>query len=271
MNSNEKFCLKWNDFKENVSNTFGTLRDDTDFTDVTLACEDGQQVEAHKVILASSSPFFQNLLKRNNHQHPLIYMRGLKFDNLVAILDFLYHGEANIYQENLDSFLVIAEELKLKGLTGSESDKEENERQHDQIINSDNQTYFANNKDKPRIQEQDYKISENFLKKVADENILVSNNTVALTERKVTVSEIQELDDKIKSMMKKGDKMCTGTKSNLRVSVCTVCGKEGQWTIIRNHIEANHIEGISHPCNFCDKTFRSKSSLANHISLHHKF
>ena len=84
--------------------------------DVTLACEDGNQVEAHKVILAASSPFFHNPLRRNNHPHPLIYMRGMKSEDLVAIVDFLYCGEANVFQENLDSFLAIAEELQLKGL-----------------------------------------------------------------------------------------------------------------------------------------------------------
>ena len=66
----EKLCLKWNDFQENVNAAFGNLREDTEFSDVTLACEDGQQLEAHKVILAASSPFFQNLLKRNKHPHP---------------------------------------------------------------------------------------------------------------------------------------------------------------------------------------------------------
>ena len=59
----EKLWLLWNDFQENVSTTFGSLRNDNDFTDVTLACEDGYQMEAHKVILASSSPFFQGLFK----------------------------------------------------------------------------------------------------------------------------------------------------------------------------------------------------------------
>ena len=65
----EKLCLQWNDFKENATTAFGSLREDNDFADVTLACEDGEQVEAHKVILASSSPFFKNLLKRNKHTH----------------------------------------------------------------------------------------------------------------------------------------------------------------------------------------------------------
>ena len=114
----EKLCLQWNAFKENAIGSLGSLKDDKDFLDVTLASEDGKQIEAHKVILAMSSPFFENILKRNKHPHPLIYMRGVKWDDLLAIVDFLYFGEANVYQENLDSFLAIAEELKLKGLTG---------------------------------------------------------------------------------------------------------------------------------------------------------
>merc|ERR1719509_439845 len=114
----EKLSLKWNEFHENAISTFGTLREDKEFADVTLVCEDGQQVEAQKVILASSSPFFLNLLRRNKHPHPLIYMRGLKSKDLMAMVDFLYYGETNIYQENLDSFLAVADELQLKGLMG---------------------------------------------------------------------------------------------------------------------------------------------------------
>ena len=118
MQTSEKFCLRWNVFKENINNAFVSLRKDTGFTDVTLLCEDGHQVDAHKVILASSSPFFQNILTRNRHSHPLIYMRGMKLEDFVAIVDFLYYGEANIYKENFDTFLNIAEELQLKGLNG---------------------------------------------------------------------------------------------------------------------------------------------------------
>ena len=124
MNISEKFCLKWNDFKDIINSTFETLRKDLDLYDVTLVCEDGQQVEAHKIILAASSPFFTTVFKKNKHPHPLIYMRGMKSEDLVAILDFLYYGEANIYQANLENFLNIAEELKLRGLqTGTKEDK----------------------------------------------------------------------------------------------------------------------------------------------------
>ena len=122
MNTSEKLCLNWNDFRENISHAFGDLRNDNDLLDVTLACEDGQ-IEAHKVVLASSSPLFMDIFKRNKHGHPLVYLRGLKSKDLSAILDFLYLGEANVYQDDLDSFLALAEELKLKGLTGSVENK----------------------------------------------------------------------------------------------------------------------------------------------------
>ena len=125
MSASEKLCLQWNDFKENITSSFRELREDRDFTDVTLACGDGQQIEAHKVVLASSSPFFMELLKKNKHSHPIVYMRGLRSEDIVAIMDFLYLGEADVSQDNLDSFLALAEELKLKGLTGSaEAEKE---------------------------------------------------------------------------------------------------------------------------------------------------
>ena len=120
----EKLCLKWNDFQDNVKSAFTSLRDNTDFADVTLACEDGKQIEAHKVILAASSSLFFSLLNRNKHNHPMIYIRGLKSLDLNALLDFLYYGEANVYQEHLDSFFAIAEEFHLKGFRAVDASDE---------------------------------------------------------------------------------------------------------------------------------------------------
>ena len=120
--SSEKFCLKWNDFQQNTSGSFQQLRHEPEFADVTLVCEEDQHIEAHRVILTACSPFFRTVLKRNKYSHPLIYMRGLKAKDLTAIVDFIYYGEANIYQEDLDGFLILAEELQLKGLTGTQNE-----------------------------------------------------------------------------------------------------------------------------------------------------
>jgi len=120
MAANEKFCLRWNDFESNVSTAFRDLREEKDFFDVTLACDDSQ-VDAHKVILAACSPFFRNVLRRNPHQHPLLYLKGVKYKELVCVLNFMYQGEVNVAQEELNTFLAVAEDLKVKGLTQGNS------------------------------------------------------------------------------------------------------------------------------------------------------
>ena len=114
--ASEKFCLRWNEFENNISQAFKELRDDKDFFDVTLACDD-EQIQAHKVILSACSPFFRNILRRNPHQHPLLYLKGVKYSDLQSVLNFMYHGEVNVAQEELNSFLAVAEELRVKGLT----------------------------------------------------------------------------------------------------------------------------------------------------------
>jgi len=114
--ASEKFCLRWNEFENNISQAFKELRDDKDFFDVTLVCDD-EQIQAHKVILSACSPFFRNVLRRNPHQHPLLYLKGVKYSDLQSVLNFMYHGEVNVAQEELNSFLAVAEELRVKGLT----------------------------------------------------------------------------------------------------------------------------------------------------------
>ena len=123
MGSTENFCLRWNDFESNVSGAFRDLRAEADFFDVTLSCTDsnGRSLQAHKVILSACSSFFKSLLRQqttqNSHPNPFIYLRGVSFSDLSSVLDFMYHGEVNVAQEDLNSFLSVAEELQIKGLT----------------------------------------------------------------------------------------------------------------------------------------------------------
>ena len=189
----EKLCLQWNDFQDNVQAAFKNLRQDKHFTDVTLACKDGQQVEAHKVILAASSPFFQTLLETNKHPHPLVYMRGLKSEDLVAIVDFLYFGEANIYQENLDSFLAIADEFQLKGLRGN------GDRQVESDMFNDQETKRRSAKPAMR----------NLVKAQEASEITQGNSETESSKALALVSQfsgnIEELEEKVNSMMQKSE------------------------------------------------------------------
>ncbi|XP_040564417.1 uncharacterized protein [Lepeophtheirus salmonis] len=120
MGSTERLCLRWNDFESNIKHGFSELREEEEFFDVTLACG-SKQIKAHKVILSACSPFFRSIIKSVPHQHPLLYLRGIKFNHLESLLCFMYNGEVNVTQEELNNFLAVAEELKIKGLTQNQS------------------------------------------------------------------------------------------------------------------------------------------------------
>ena len=247
MSTSEKLSLKWHDFQENVSDTFSILREDTYFNDVTLACEGGKQVEAHKVILAASSPFFKELFRTNKHAHPLIYMRGMTSQDLLAIVDFLYYGEANIYKDNLDNFLNIARELKLKGLSGGAKANTNG------ILDESKETSLSqriNISTEKNVDVHNLIPTQEF----SDLGTTSSSEISMVIPKLELIGELQELDTKVKSMMAPGDNLTADGKK--KAIKCTVCGKEGYQTQIRNHIEANHLQGISLPCTFCEKTFR---------------
>ena len=116
--ASEKFCLRWNDFERNISSAFKDIRDEKEFFDVTLACED-EQLQAHKVILSACSPFFRSVLRRNSpasQQGSLVlYLKGVTYRDMQSVLNFMYHGEVNVAQDDLNSFLAVAEELRVKG------------------------------------------------------------------------------------------------------------------------------------------------------------
>ena len=148
----------------------------------------------------------------------MIYIRGVKSEDLVAIVDFLYYGEANVYQENLDSFLALANELEVKGLMGEESKTK-----------PENTETPPSNKVTQKFEELGNRIDDNKLSQglnTMNENLDTTYNT---KEDKTMalftdiLNEHHDLDEQIRSMMGLSE---SGT--NGRNKVCTVCGKEGQ-------------------------------------------
>ena len=125
----EKVNLSWNSFTEATVSAFRHLGASRDFADVTLACEDGQAVQAHKAILSTCSPVLGKiLLQIPPHQnHPFLFMKGMKKEEIDQMLDFIYVGEVLVEKENLENFLETANELKIAGLTLTNTDSKEDD------------------------------------------------------------------------------------------------------------------------------------------------
>lgn len=141
MNSAPQFSLRWNNYVTHVTEAFNVLRFENDLVDVTLCC-DGGKIRAHKMLLSACSNYFKQIFKENPCQHPVIIFRNFKYDDLNAIINFMYHGEVNIFQEQLESFLITAELLEVKGLT----DNVEDESSKNQIRINDNNSLDLSSK-----------------------------------------------------------------------------------------------------------------------------
>uniref|UniRef100_A0A0K8TAL0 Broad-complex core protein n=1 Tax=Lygus hesperus TaxID=30085 RepID=A0A0K8TAL0_LYGHE len=118
MGTNQQFSLRWNNYVNHITQMFDTLREDENLVDVTLCCE-GKKLRAHKMLLSACSTYFREIFQDNPCQHPVIIFRNVKFEDLEALVSFMYKGEVKVEQDGLVSFLSTAELLEVKGLTGS--------------------------------------------------------------------------------------------------------------------------------------------------------
>jgi len=126
----EKYCLKWNDFTSNLSVAFQEMRSDADFFDLTLLTENSE-IRCHKLVLGACSSHFRQIIKRlSSISNPAIYLRGVRHEDIKNLLEFMYLGEVNIAHEDLDSFLAVAQDLCIKGLTQDNSTSQQNTPQH---------------------------------------------------------------------------------------------------------------------------------------------
>ena len=141
----EKVVLQWRQFQTSLVSSYQSLCKTADFSDLTLVCEDGRQIEAHKIVLGSASTFFGQLLLNNlsHHPHPLVFMKGISFPTLSALMDFVYRGEVEVLAAEVDELLKVAAQLGLKGLERQEQEKSrefERSQSEEAEIENDNKT-----------------------------------------------------------------------------------------------------------------------------------
>lgn len=109
--------FRWVEFEESMKRSYQQLRENRMFNDVTISCENSE-VEAHKIVLATSSNFFSRLLQRSsfrNNYHPIIFINDVKMKHLKFILDFMYTGKVKVPRNDTIAVLQAAEELEIKG------------------------------------------------------------------------------------------------------------------------------------------------------------
>ena len=246
----EKFCLKWNDYQSNWNKSLYELRKDADFADVTLISDDKVKFSAHRILLSTCSNLFKFILKGNIQTN--LFLSGVNSHNLEFILDYIYHGEINMYQNQLDSFLESAQKLEIEGLLGG------NEERHENI----NEEKYVD----PELEEHNENAQDEGESLVRMDNEVIKMRRPCAREPKDVVKidvgslDTGEVDKRMRELYER-------TNEGLRCLVCDYTSKGSKSTNIRMHVEI-HMDGLVFTCKLCSKEFRSRNILRMHNRNH---
>ena len=227
----KKFSLKWRDFQSTVSQSFELLRREKDLFDVTLVSDDEIQIPAHKLVLTASCDFFKKIFKRNTHSHPLLYLNGVDSVTFGSVLDFIYQGEAQMPQKDVNRFMEISEKWEINGLMTSGVD-DTYETVSDKVEPID----------KALNPKEDSESAEDEVK--------------CWRERVIT---LQDVNTQIEELIVRREGKF----------YCYVCPyMTDHIGHIKEHVET-HLEGLLYQCPDCPRTFRTSGAVRKHFRKCH--
>ena len=231
-------------------------------------------------------------------------MRSVKGSYLASILDFFYHGEVNIQQEDLVDFMKVGGELKIKGLDadGAGQITDVGHKIADsahKIVNSVHK--IANSGPK--------NIKDGHKNETISQGKIISNSTVYRRGKKTggprkkidtmandmhtkvepsegaTIPDLDKGETKVLIKITENpakyletldieiDSMIHDPESKGNPFTCKVCGKQSNTKQhMRVHVEGAHITGPSFPCDKCNngRFYKTRNSLEGHMSKKHR-
>ncbi|XP_068248052.1 transcription activator GAGA-like isoform X4 [Palaemon carinicauda] len=107
--------LRWNNHRSTFFHVLSSLHRKELYSDVTIACS-GRFFPVHKLVLSVCSEYFEDIFKQTTCKHPIVVLKDILHDDMEALLNYMYAGEANVAQNDLARLIKAAECLRIKGL-----------------------------------------------------------------------------------------------------------------------------------------------------------
>ena len=161
----DKFNLSLDaeEYTNHVQKTFHEMFKHQDLADITIICDDKNHFKAHKIVLSSWSPVFKSIISTLPSLGATVYLRGVKSREMETLLEFMYLGQANCFQDKIENVLAVAKNLEIKGL--SENDSVANDGEGSVVGEED-----ADDNEELSIEYQATEDSENVNKKIKQES-----------------------------------------------------------------------------------------------------
>ena len=295
----KQFSIDWQNFQTFTFDTFKDLRCDEYFLNVTLVCDDGKQFDAHKLILSSSSSVFHSMLTGGNKQaHPIIYLRGTNGKDVQRVLDFMYLGQVEVPENDIDDFLALAKDLKVKGMTETWYDKAHNEKreqskQNHGIRTEESNSLVAQKSVAPpqnagtTAEEREcldiIKTLEKLPKNLVEYSVSVRTTTDTDTEENIEQrkhmevvvkdEEGEETEEILLELTNQENEKYEDSPGYIKANgifICNVCGKMTKKVEhAKDHAET-HRTDKTFTCEHCNESYKTKASLKQHVSKYCK-
>ena len=229
------------------------LRDDT-YSDVKVFVEgsDAKTINAHKVILATASPYFDELLKENP-KADVLALKNLKFDIVAKIIEFIYTGSTNVGSDDVADFIEAANEtFKLDKMQFTEDEEDPEAQKEDPEAQ----------KEEPKSEPKPSTSAEPAKKKVKKE--------VGEEEKpKEEGQEMKPKEEKPSAEMLRIPKFSIQPDGQIR---CLRCEKTyGKKVHAERHFaEQPTVLPLNFECYLCLSKFKLKTRLNDHLRKKHK-
>ena len=236
-----------------AAQTLGSLLNNVDFSDVTLVSEDKKQIFAHKAILSSRSQFFKNILALNTQLQPLIYLR-VKSSHLQEMMRYIYTGQCEVDQRELDIFLDLAESLEVQGFAADEALKS-TKIPEGEVQDLVTPAYFD-------VEHNHAFKRQNFVEEKENETSTTSEDSK--NQNPFSTSAYDEFDINIAK-----DDLNMGKFSKNLNDKCDIGSKDKEYETADE--EKEKVRGSGPFCEQCRITFPSFEFLKKHVSAGHLF
>ena len=223
----DSYTIKWHLYQDYLQEILSEMMTSGDFTDVTLVTDDKKTIKAHRNILSACSPVFKKILQMDiTNSHPVIYLRGIQYQEIEPILQFIYLGEATLNEERMKEFLLVSQNLEIREL----------------IKNVVEAKHSPSNQNQDYIKQADHIFQHNNVGEKGGEEAI--ENYEGANEMEVISREITKVGSKFQCPQ--CDKLLSQNKGVLA------------------HIRSVH-EGVKYACKQCDQQFTDQSSRRQHI------